>query len=201
MTTMTEIKLIGTTFDTDTNHKKWWEYHQTQQEFTDQITKKNSYQLKPVFNALVEQGVDRIEIPFNGGGDEGCLNHGNRFHQKKNKLIDIDYKKLKPDEFPIKYTPLIHKTPTKTKGKYQCEIFEYQEVNYEEQPDITEDRLIDKFYAFGFLNEWGSFAGEFHVSGIVKIWPKTGKWEMPYSESVENYESHKEKGNMFKEKK
>ena len=120
MTTMTEIKLIGTTFDTDTNHKKWWEYHQTQQEFTDQITKKNSYQLKPVFNALVEQGVDRIEIPFNGGGDEGGFNDGISFHDKKNKLIDIDYKKLKPDEFPIKYTPLIHKPPTKTKGRYQC---------------------------------------------------------------------------------
>ena len=49
------------------------------------------------------------------------------------------------------------------------------------------------------MNEWGTFAGEYHVSGEVIIWPKTGAFKMPYSQSVEQYEDSENEGSMFNE--
>ena len=194
-----DIKLIGTTYDTDCDNKKWWDYEKEQQKFIESIEKKNANILKPVFEAMVKQGVDSFEAPFSGGGDCGGFDGNIIFFNEKGKEISIDYNKLKPDGWKTNYIPLIHKTPTKTKGVSTCNIFEYEYTDYANF-DITEDWLVQRLYEFGFLNEWGSFAFEGHVSGTVKIYPKTGKYEMPYDQSVEEYDSHEEKGVMFDEK-
>ena len=88
--------------------------------------------------------------------------------------------------------------PTKTKGKSKVQIFEYQYTDFKDY-EITKEWLIQRFYEFGFLNEWGSFAGDYHVSGEVKIYPETGEYTMPYHQSVEEYEDHEPKGRMFNE--
>ena len=51
------------------------------------------------------------------------------------------------------------------------------------------------------MNEWGSFAGDFHVSGEVIIYPETGKYTMPYNQSIEEWEAHEPIGEMFNETK
>lgn len=200
MTRAHDIKLIGTTFDTDTNDPKWWDYEQEQQRFAEQIEKKNSIKLKPIFEKMVEQGIHKLKVPFSGGGDCGGFDGNIIFLDKKDKEIEIDYSKLKADNWREVYIPLIHKIPTKTKDRFTCQVFEYQYTDYKEY-DVTEDWLVQRFYEFGFLNEWGSFAGEYHVSGEVVIWPKTGAFKMPYAQSVEQYEDSEEEGNMFNETK
>ena len=195
-----DIKLIGTTYDTDCDNKKWWDYEKEQQKFIESIEKKNANILKPVFEAMVKQGVDSFEAPFSGGGDCGGFDGNINFYDKKDKEITVDYSKLKANEWREVYIPLIHKVPTKIKGKSTCHIFEYQYTDYKEY-DVTEDWLVQRFYEFGFLNEWGSFAGEYHVSGEVIIWPKTGAFKMPYSQSVEQYEDSENEGSMFNETK
>ena len=193
-----EIKLIGTTFDTDTSDPKWWDYELEQGRIVARIERKNAINLQPIFKKMVEQGVHKITVPFSGGGDCGGFDGNINFYDKKNKEITVDYSKLKTEHWKENYIPLIHKVPTKTKGKSTCQIFEYQYTDYKEY-DVTEDWLVQRFYEFGFLNEWGSFAGEYHVSGEVIIWPKTGAYKMPYSESVEEYNDHKQEGSMFDE--
>ena len=195
-----EIKLIGTTFDTDTNDPKWWDYELEQGRIVAQIEKKNAFKLQPIFEKIAEQEVHRFDVPFSGGGDCGGFDGYINFYDKKDKEITVDYSKLKADHWKENYIPLIHKVPTKIKGKSTCHIFEYQYTDYKDY-DVTEDWLIQRFYEFGFLNEWGSFAGEYHVSGVVKIWPKTGAWQMPYSQSVEEYNEHNQEGSMFDEAK
>ena len=194
-----EIKLIGTTFDGDLNHDEWWKYEKEQDRLADLIEKKNANILKEVFKKMVEQNVHMIEVPFSGGGDCGGFDGNINYYDNKEKEIKIDFNKLKPIGHIEHYKPLIYKKESPKKGKkVPVQIFEYSWTNYNEI-NITEDWLITKFYEFGFLNEWGSFAGDFHVSGTVKIWPKTGKYQMPYQQSVEEYEDYEPEGSMFNE--
>ena len=194
-----EIKLIGTTFDGDLNHDEWWKYEKEQDRLADLIEKKNANILKEVFKKMVEQNVHMIEVPFSGGGDCGGFDGNINYYDNKEKEIKIDFNKLKPIGHIEHYKPLIYKKETPKKGKkVPVQIFEYSWTNYNEI-NITEDWLITKFYEFGFLNEWGSFAGDFHVNGTVKIWPKTGKYQMPYQQSVEEYEDYEPEGEMFNE--
>ena len=195
-----EIKLIGTTFDGDLNHDEWWKYEKEQDRLADLIEKKNANILKEIFKKMVEQNVHMIEVPFSGGGDCGGFNGNINYYDSKKKEIKIDYSKLNPIHNIEHYKPLIYKKEQPKKGKkVPVQIFEYSWTNYN-SIEVTEDYLITKFYEFGFLNEWGSFAGEFHVSGTVKIWPKTGKYQMPYQQSVEEYESYESEGSMFDER-
>ena len=195
-----EITLIGTTFDGDINHDEWWKYEKEQDRLAELIEKKNANILKEIFKKMVEQNVHMIEVPFSGGGDCGGFDGNINYYDSKEKEIKIDYSKLTPMENVEHYKPLIYKKESPEKGKkVPVQIFEYSWTNYNEI-NITEDWLITKFYEFGFLNEWGSFAGEYHVSGTVKIWPKTGKYEMPYQQSVEEYENYESEGSMFDER-
>ena len=40
MTRAHDITLVGTTFDTDTEDKKWWDYEEEQRRFAEQVEKK-----------------------------------------------------------------------------------------------------------------------------------------------------------------
>ena len=200
MTRAHDITLVGTTFDTNTDDPKWWDYELEQGRIAAQIEKKNSNILKPIFKKMVEQGVHRISVPFSGGGDCGGFDDSIVYYNKDAKEITIDYTKLKPDGWRTHYIPLIHKVPTKTKGKSTCQIFEYEYTDYKDY-EVTKDWLISRFYEFGFLNEWGSFAGEYHVNGEVIIYPETGKYSMPYNQSIEQYEECEPEGSMFDEAK
>ena len=195
-----DITLVGTTFDTNTDDPKWWDYELEQGRFAAQIERKNSNILQPIFKKMGKQGVNKISVPFSGGGDCGGFDGSITYYDKQAKEIEVNYSKLKPDGWRTHYIPLIHKVPTKTEGKSTCQIFEYQYTDYKEY-DVTEDWLIQRFYEFGFLNEWGSFAGEYHVNGQVIIYPETGKYTMPYNQSVEEYEQFEPTGEMFNETK
>ena len=195
-----DITLVGTTFDTNTDDPKWWDYELEQGRFAAQIERKNSNILQPIFKKMVKQGVNKISVPFSGGGDCGGFDGSITYYDKQAKEIEVNYSKLKPDGWRTHYIPLIHKVPTKTEGKSTCQIFEYQWTDYKDL-DVTDDWLISRFYEFGFLNEWGSFAGEYHVNGQVIIYPETGKYTMPYNQSVEEYEQFEPTGEMFNETK
>ena len=195
-----EITLIGTTFDGDINHDEWWKYEKEQDRLAELIEKKNANVLQDIFKKMVEQNVHMIEVPFSGGNDCGGFDGNINYYDSKEKEIKIDYSKLTPMENVEHYKPLIYKKESPEKGKkVPVQIFEYSWTDYN-AIDVTEDWLITKFYEFGFLNEWGSFAGDFHVSGTVKIWPETGKYEMPYQQSVEEYENYESEGSMFDER-
>ena len=134
---------------------------------------------------------------FSGGGDCGGFDGNIEYQNKDKDIFNIDYKKLKPDGWRTIFTPYVWENKIDD-CKTESYIFESEKTLYDEY-EITEDWLIQRFYEFGFLNEWGSFAGEFHVSGEVIIYPKTGKYKMPYSQSVEEYTDHESEGSMFDE--
>ena len=75
------------------------------------------------------------------------------------------------------------KTGTKdylVKGKNYASSFWYDDYNT----------------SFDYLEEYGSFAGEFNVNGTVKLNVFTYKWEMDGNQSVEQYESISDEGEL-----
>lgn len=192
-----DIKLIGETYDCTTDDKDWWKYEQEQSALSEKIVKKNARVLKDIFQKLDEQGVAEIIVPFSGGHDCGGFEGSIAFLNKKGKDIKIDYKKLSPTGWVTNYIPLVHKTKI-NQNKSKVQIFQYEYVDYKDI-NITDDWLIQKFYDFGFLEEWGSFAFEGHVSGEVKIVPATGSYVLDASESQETYDDKSWDGNMFEE--
>ena len=58
------------------------------------------------------------------------------------------------------------------------------------------DVLEDTLYSTGALEEYGSFAGEFSVSGTVKLDVFNYSWERDGQESVESYEKNTDEGQL-----
>lgn len=190
-----ELELIGTTYDLNVEHKDWWTYEQEQERLCQSVTKKNAYCLKDIFRKIHEQGVTEMKVPFSGGHDEGGFEGEIHYYDKDGKELKLNYDKIQPGGWltfykPFKYLKKINDS------KSEVSIFEHKWTEYDKTV-VTEDWLISKFYDFGFLEDYGSFAGEFSVSGEVVITPANGNYNVEANETLEEYECKEWDGNMF----
>ena len=190
------IELVGEVIDLDTENKNWWAEHQKMEKLENSITKKNALgNLQDVFKKMFENGIHYIELPFDGGHDEGGFDGDFQFFDKNGEEIkDVDITKYSPTTWITAYKPLKYEFK---RGKQKIiQIFEWQESDCTDVK-IDKNWLEQRFYDFGFLDEWGSFAGEFNVNGTIKVNTRDGSWKMPYTESTEEYSEHEPEGMMF----
>jgi len=193
-----DIKLVGQFIDHNTNHKDWWNEYQKGQQFALQIKKKNAEPLREIYKKMYDDGIHYLRLHFEGGHDEGGFD--DNFQYLDCDKIDIDIKdisKYEPTGWIITYIPLIHET--KIKKQNITQVFEYPKTDYSNFK-LTDNWLREKWYDFGFLEEWGSFAFEGHVSGDVTVSTKDGSYKIDCEESHEQWESKSNSGTMFKEK-
>jgi hypothetical protein len=193
-----DIKLVGQFIDHETNHKDWWNEYQKGQQFALQIKKKNAEPLKEIYKKMYDDGIHYLRLHFEGGHDEGGFD--DNFQYLDCDKIDMDIKdisKYEPTGWIITYIPLIHET--KIKKQNITQVFEYPKTDYSNFK-LTDNWLREKWYDFGFLEEWGSFAFEGHVSGDVTVSTKDGTYEIDAEESHEQWESKSNSGTMFMEK-
>lgn len=193
-----DIKLVGQFIDHETSHKDWWSEYQKGQQFALQIKKKNAEPLKEIYKKMYDDGIHYLRLHFEGGHDEGGFD--DNFQYLDCDKIDMDIKdisKYEPTGWIITYIPLIHET--KIKKQNITQVFEYPKTDYSNFK-LTDNWLREKWYDFGFLEEWGSFAFEGHVSGDVTVSTKDGKYEIDAQESHEQWESKSNSGTMFMEK-
>jgi hypothetical protein len=192
-----DIKLVGQFIDHETSHKDWWSEYQKGQQFALQIKKKNAQPLKEIYKKMYDDGIHYLRLHFEGGHDEGGFD--DNFQYLDCDKIDMDIKdisKYEPTGWIITYIPLIHET--KIKKQNITQVFEYPKTDYFNFK-LT-NWLREKWYDFGFLEEWGSFAFEGHVSGDVTVSTKDGTYEIDAQESHEQWESKSNSGTMFMEK-
>ena len=105
-----------------------------------------------------------------------------------------DLIKYSPTGWIDEYTPLEY---TIDKGKDKItQVFEHTKTNYS-SIKLTEGWLMDKWYDFGFLEEWGSFAFEGHVHGDVIVSTKDGSYNVDANETFEQYQNKDFEGKMF----
>jgi hypothetical protein len=193
-----DIKLVGQFIDHETSHKDWWSEYQKGQQFALQIKKKNAQPLKEIYKKMYDDGIHYLRLHFEGGHDEGGFD--DNFQYLDCDKIDMDIKdisKYEPTGWIITYIPLIHET--KIKKQNITQVFEYPKTDYSNFK-LTDNWLREKWYDFGFLEEWGSFAFEGHVSGDVTVSTKDGTYEIDAEESHEQWESKSNSGTMFMEK-
>lgn len=193
-----DIKLVGQFIDYETSHKDWWSEYQKGQQFALQIKKKNAEPLKEIYKKMYDDGIHYLRLHFEGGHDEGGFD--DNFQYLDCDKIDMDIKdisKYEPTGWIITYIPLIHET--KIKKQNITQVFEYPKTDYSNFK-LTDNWLREKWYDFGFLEEWGSFAFEGHVSGDVTVSTKDGTYEIDAEESHEQWESKSNSGTMFMEK-
>jgi hypothetical protein len=193
-----DIKLVGQFIDYETGHKDWWSEYQKGQQFALQIKKKNAQPLKEIYKKMYDDGIHYLRLHFEGGHDEGGFD--DNFQYLDCDKIDMDIKdisKYEPTGWIITYIPLIHET--KIKKQNITQVFEYPKTDYSNFK-LTDNWLREKWYDFGFLEEWGSFAFEGHVSGDVTVSTKDGTYEIDAEESHEQWESKSNSGTMFMEK-
>tara|TARA_Y100000593_G_scaffold22215_1_gene44444 strand:- start:2409 stop:3005 length:597 start_codon:yes stop_codon:yes gene_type:complete len=192
----TEIELVGTYINHNTDHKNWWSEHLKGEAIANKIKKLNAAPLKEIYEKMYKDGIHYLSLHFEGGHDEGGFNDGFEYLDEHKKPLKVkpNLTKYNPDGWIEHWTPLEYTDP-KTKI---AQIFKYCVTSYDHKP-LTEAWLQSAWYDFGFLEEWGSFAFEGHVYGDVIVSTKNGTYEVEASESVEQYENKSSKGSMFEE--
>jgi hypothetical protein len=190
-----KINLVGEFKDLPTNHEKWWDEYRKGEKFALSIKKKNALPLKEIYKKMYEDGIHYLQLHFEGGHDEGGFDGDFVFLDKdKNPITIKDISKYSPTGWIDEYTPLEY---TIDKGKDKItQVFEYQNTNYKDVK-IDQNWLTNKWYEFGFLEEWGSFAFEGNVYGEVTVSTKDGSFKVDANETFESYESKDFEGKMF----
>ena len=190
-----EIKLIGQYIDYDTSNKDWWSEYQKGEALELQIKKKNALPLKEVYKKMLKDGIHYLALHFEGGHDEGGFDGNFIFYNKDKEIMNIkDISKYTPDGWITTYHPLSY--TTKVKGQNIIQVFELPETDHSNFK-IDFNWLEQKWYDFGFLEQWGSFAFEGNVYGDVVVSTKDGSYKVEANETQESYEDKSFDGKMF----
>jgi len=189
------INLVGEFISLPTNNDKWYEEYKKGEKFALSIKKKNALPLKDIYKKMYEDGIHYVSLHFEGGHDEGGFDGDFLFQDKDKNVIKVkDINKYAPTGWIVNYIPLEY---TCTKGKDKItQVFEHTQTNYSEVK-LTEGWLMNKWYDFGFLEEWGSFAFEGHVHGDVVVSTKDGSYNVEANETFEQYQDKGFEGKMF----
>jgi len=118
-----------------------------------------------LFAELRRRNVAKVEVQFSGGGDEGGVDSISLQDAEGNEIgtLEEDY------------------------GGSQWDGQKWVPVN----PPNPDTALVNALCA-PVYDKYGSFAGEFYVSGKINVDVAAETIKMPYQESVETYEDHEE---------
>jgi hypothetical protein len=192
-----DIKLIGQFINHDTSHKNWWDEYKKGEKFAQEIKKKNALPLQEIYKKMYDDGIHYLRLHFEGGHDEGGFDES--FEYFDNDKVNIDHSSIslnnyKPNGWITVHKPLQYQDDkTKTIQVFELVTTDYSDIQ------LTESWLVQKWYDFGFLEEWGSFAFEGHVNGHVEVSTKDGSYTVEADETFESYEGKNFEGNMFKD--
>lgn len=132
--------------------------------------------------------IKYIVAGFSGGHDEGGFNGYEFQDENHNKIENLKH---------------VHCVYT----NYDCVYEEregykyYYEINHWVYTESDLINIENEFlYKYGFLNEYGSFAGDYSVDGEITINVETGDWDNTARQTIEEYEEISNNGNIFNDK-
>jgi hypothetical protein len=144
--------------------------------------------LKSLKDSFIKHNIAYIVGQFSGGNDEGGFDSVYFTDSEKNEIIIKEENKRDFNFFVDKKN--IYRFDNEKEKKIS--VF-YTVTNSEKNLlDVLEDTL----YSTGALEEYGSFAGEFSVSGTVKLSVFDYTWDRDGQESVETYERNMDEGSL-----
>ena len=125
---------------------------------------------------------------FSGGHDEGGFDSA-YFADDKGEAITI------PEEEKNSFRKWVDVDNIYTFENAKQKRTTFYSTTTNKRVDVLEE-LEDILYKSGCLEEYGSFAGEFNVNGTVKLDVFTYKWQMDGNQSVEQYETVSDEGEL-----
>ena len=146
--------------------------------------------LKELKDTFIRHNVKYIIGTFSGGNDEGGFDNVYLAdHEEKEIVIKEDFDFRRDFRFFVNKKNIYTYENEKAK---KISVF-YTITNSEKN---LLDVLEDIIYSTGALEEYGSFAGEFSVTGTVKLDVFNLTWERDGQESVETYERNYDDGTL-----
>ena len=142
-------------------------------------------QLKDTFTKLK---IKYLVGEFSGGHDEGGFDSA-YFADDKGEAITI------PEEEKNSFRKWVDTENIYTFENEKQKRTTFYSTLTNKRVDVLEE-LEDILYKSGCLEEYGSFAGEFNVNGTVKLDVFTYKWQMDGNQSVEQYETVSDEGEL-----
>jgi hypothetical protein len=144
--------------------------------------------LKSLKDTFIKHNIAYIVGEFSGGNDEGGFDSVYLADSEKKEIIIKEENKREFNFFVDKKN--IYRFDNDKEKKIS--VF-YTLTNSEKN---LLDVLDDTLYSTGALEEYGSFAGEFSVSGTVKLDVFDYTWNRDGQESVETYERNMDEGSL-----
>jgi hypothetical protein len=178
-----EIKLIKTT-----KRDKKYSWFDIESNIEKEYSQKN---LNNVLDALKdkfkENNITYIWGNFSGGHDEGGFDDA--------EFYDENLKKVEPKDLTTSWVTQYSLFKTEENEEIKYYVSEYSKTIDMLKPDSNYN-AIALLYKTGALNEYGSFAGEFHVDGEVKLNVITKKYHVTGSQTVEQWEDIEQEGSL-----
>ncbi len=142
-------------------------------------------QLKDTFTKLK---IKYLVGEFSGGHDEGGFDTA-YFADDNSEAITI------PEEEKNSFKKWVDTENIYTFENAKQKRTTFYSTTTNKRVDVLEE-LEDILYKSGCLEEYGSFAGDFRVNGTVKLDVFTYGWEMDGNQSVEQYETVSDEGEL-----
>jgi len=145
---------------------------------------------KELKDTFIKHNVKYIIGVFYGGNDEGGFDS---VYLANDDEVEIKIKE--EDKKDFKFCAR-EKNIYNFNNEKEKKISVFYTTSLKDSCLLNEDNLENLLYDTGCLEEYGSFAGEFNVSGTVKLDVFNYLWEREGQESVETYERNTEKGQL-----
>ena len=178
-----DIKLIKTT-----KRDKEYSWFDIESNIEKEYSQKN---LNNVLDALKdkfkENNITYIWGNFSGGHDEGGFDDA--------EFYDEDLKKVEPKDLTTSWVTQYSVFKTEENEEIKYYVSEYWKTIDLLKPD-SDYSAMSILYGTGALHEYGSFAGEFHVDGEVKLNVITKKYHVTGSQTVEQWEDIEQEGSL-----
>ena len=182
LTLIQEIKTKGT-YDYDARKKIDALEKKAERDYIKEI-------LKELKDTFIRHNIKYIIGKFSGGNDEGGFDNVYFANDKQEEItIKDDFESRRDFRFFVDKKNIYE---FKNEKEKKISVF-YTITNSEKNLlDVLEETL----YSTGALEEYGSFAGEFSVSGTVKLDVFDYSWDRDGQESVESYEKNTDEGQL-----
>jgi len=181
LTLTEEIKTNGSGYDFDAYRKVELLEGQANKQYVKEI-------LKSLKETFTKYNIKYIIGQFSGGNDDGGFDTVYFADEKENEII------IKPQDKDSFNFFVDKKNIYRFENEKEKKISIFYTMTY--QKDNLVNDLEDILYKTGCLEEYGSFAGEYSVDGIVKLDVFTCKWSREGQETLESYQSNNDEGEL-----
>lgn len=178
-----DIQFIKTIKKNPNEYAHWDELDAVYGEYKRRTLKKILTKLEKQFD---QNKIVYLRGTYEGGHDEGGWTD---YEWQNEDEITVKNPSFSPNYFVDKYEVLKHE------DDFKIDLYEYEKTIYDYT--LNDDNIYELLSATGAISKYGSFAFEGRATGSTLLNVRTGEYETEGEESMETWDDHSEKGNIY----